>query len=133
MRLTKIEALRLTAELWGWLAEDGQRRKMDWPKWKQYPPPYNHCFLCEYAGQRQRNTDKQICYFCPLRGKWGAANLCSWEGSPYRTWEGAQYPGNCVWDGAQYPGNFERATQAAAQIAQLCQQELARLTKGKGR
>ena len=126
MRLTKIEALRLTAELWEWLAGNGRREKEAWPQWKLFPLPiHGFCFLCEYDSQRENR--ERYCYFCPLKGKWGTADygpgsICLAQGSPYR-----------VWEDAQCGGDFERAAEAAAQVAQLCQQELARLTKGKGR
>ena len=50
MRLTQKLALKITLELWTWLAETG-RKKGRWPGWKEYGGIrafYEGCAFCEY-------------------------------------------------------------------------------------
>lgn len=51
MKLTREEAIRLHRELWGWLAENPMKDKLDWPGWhEKFDNRKSDCFLCEYAG-----------------------------------------------------------------------------------
>lgn len=45
--LTEAVAIRITLELWEWLAETG-RRKGGWPGWKKYGRMLCGCPLCEF-------------------------------------------------------------------------------------
>ena len=71
--MTELEALKMTFDMWNWLAETGLG-KGDYPKWIElgiyYMPSW--CPLCEYYGFS--------CSGCPL----GNCN----DGSLYDIWEG---------------------------------------------
>ena len=56
MRLTKDEAVRLHREMWGWLTENPDKEKEDWPRWKwkwrnggEVEGVFALCFACEYS------------------------------------------------------------------------------------
>lgn len=67
MKLTKDEAVRLHRELWGWLAENPNRSKADWPRWECNGGDVEHlhseCFACEYVNGQ---VDPAMCGVCPL-------------------------------------------------------------------
>jgi hypothetical protein len=69
--LTAEKALRLTIDLWEWIAKTG-KLKESWPRWQTYKDVMNKCFLCEYdslEGQRQIGEayiEEGDCRFCPL-------------------------------------------------------------------
>lgn len=70
MNLTKEEAIRLHRELWGWLAENPEAEKEDWPGWKKDYGfdigEQDYCFCCAYVEQKNVVSP---CRYCPL--KWG--------------------------------------------------------------
>jgi len=78
MKITKVEALQRTIELWEWLAQTGNETKWDWPGWGKYQRVENNCFLCQFA---------ERCALCPLYRHWGRATLCTDNNSPYFLWE----------------------------------------------
>lgn len=55
--------------LWGWLAENPDKSKGDWPGWKMNGGSYENeellCFACAYTEDNKLGCDK-----CPLVG-WG--------------------------------------------------------------
>ena len=81
MKLTEIESVKKTIELWEWAAETG-KRKWDWPEWVwnggQYAEVANDCFLCKYV--KDQHAD---CWACPYCKKYGH---CMSKNSPYRRW-----------------------------------------------
>ena len=68
MKLTKKEAIKRHRELWGWLAENPMKDKLDWPGWERYDVALNDCFLCEYALKSQKNDSNGLsrCDYCPV-------------------------------------------------------------------
>ncbi len=60
MRLTKKKAFDISIELWQWLAEDGSRRKSQWPGWGKYGKNSWECALCLYYDTRGS------CKACPI-------------------------------------------------------------------
>lgn len=71
MKLTKKEAIKRHRELWGWLAENPMKDKLDWPGWERYDAALNGCFLCEYALKSKKNDSNRlnICDYCPVEFK----------------------------------------------------------------
>lgn len=61
MKLTKKEAIKRHRELWGWLAENPMKDKLDWPGWERYDAALNDCFLCEYTSNKFSK-----CEHCPV-------------------------------------------------------------------
>ena len=49
MKLTRDEAIRLHRELWDWLTRNPDKKKMDWPRWKNFGSMNGYCFFCEWA------------------------------------------------------------------------------------
>lgn len=53
VRLTKDEAVRLHREMWGWLTENPEKRKCDWPRWKacggDIRGVFELCFACQVS------------------------------------------------------------------------------------
>lgn len=68
MKLTKEEAIKNHRKMWGWLAENPMKDKLDWPGWKRYDVALNDCFLCEYAFESKKNdfNGLSICDYCPV-------------------------------------------------------------------
>jgi len=64
MKLTKKEAIKRHRELWGWLAENPMKDKLDWPGWERYDAALNDCFLCEYTSDKFSK-----CEHCPVEFK----------------------------------------------------------------
>lgn len=62
MRLTKKAALRITIELWTWLAETG-RLKREWPGWETYGYMWEYCPLCEFDSRHQV-SERPACVHC---------------------------------------------------------------------
>ena len=67
-------------KMWHWLAENPDKKKKDWPGWKDYnnDPPLDeiaYCFLCCYKFQT-----KGSCYDCPL--DWGITDMCMYVNDP---------------------------------------------------
>ena len=58
MELTKDEAIRLHRELWGWLAENPEKRKCDWPRWKACGGDIRGVFALCFACQVSSNCAK---------------------------------------------------------------------------
>ena len=85
MRLTKKKALDISIELWEWLAEDGSRRKSDWPGWGKYGGMRADCPLCEYTSRAEHRDQISLCrYTCLLKGcyslsygRWALAEIKS--------------------------------------------------------
>jgi hypothetical protein len=52
-------------KLWGWLADNPDKEKKDWPGWSfnggTYPFAYLGCFACEYM----RGMSNAQCWVCP--------------------------------------------------------------------
>lgn len=67
MKLTRDEAIRLHRELWDWLTRNPDKKKMDWPRWKNFGSMNGYCFFCEWAlyqGGTTRSADP-YCLNCP--------------------------------------------------------------------
>ena len=60
MKLTKKKAIKISRELWDWLAETGEESKADWHGWEKYGKMHDDCALCEYVRTREG------CISCPL-------------------------------------------------------------------
>jgi hypothetical protein len=76
MNNTRTRLRDLHRELWGWLADNPDKGKTDWPGWKrrsedpEIDEAYNHaicCFSCLCAG---REEGLRACRKCPC--DWGA-------------------------------------------------------------
>jgi len=69
MELTKDKAVRLHRELWGWLADNPNKQKWDWPEWKVMGGGMgfidNYCFCCAYAGDTL-DGERKNCKNCLL-------------------------------------------------------------------
>ena len=100
-----------TVELWDWIAREG-KPKCEWPNWSRYPAvsSESECFLCDYV-----ELHEETCDACPLFGKWDGKESCMDYGSPYNIWY--------RYKSKKHPN----ARKAAARIAELCRQELARI------
>lgn len=108
-RLTKKMALRLTAELWEWIGAEPRRIKREWPGWEeQEGGVFANCFLCHWLKAKLGRSCRKSCVL----------KSCLSGSSPYGEFEDALIAEN-------YPA----AQQAAALIAKLCRDELARLEK----
>lgn len=92
LRFNKKEAVRLHRELWRWLAENSDRTKSEWPGWKNFPRVKNHCFLCEYAQEKQAQAKEKstrlrhmfLCFWCPA--DWGV-DRCEDPHSCFANWK----------------------------------------------
>lgn len=82
MKLTRKKAIKLSIELWEWMAEKEERYKDDWPKWKEFGGMENNCPLCEYVGHE---GTKMNCPKCPLG--WGMYGCEEADHSMYREWK----------------------------------------------
>lgn len=104
MRLTKVKALELTAEMWDWLSENPDMHKADWIGWEKYHinrREISHsCFLCQHTSPSTpsksfpKMTDDVCKKKCPLYGKWveGDDNShCEDKESPYTLWQDEEY------------------------------------------
>ncbi len=86
--LTKVRALEITRDLFGWLAGAVVRDKEEWPGWSvnggNVDPCNSDCACCEYAA---RQSVKQVvdCSLCPLKEFWPDGNCCDPK-SPYILW-----------------------------------------------
>lgn len=92
MELTKEEAIRLHRELWGWLAENPNKNKFQWPGWENSEDDYTcdglyngeiipfYCFAC-YATVLQIGdyADDDSCAACVL--EWGSGVCDKWDDS----------------------------------------------------
>lgn len=90
MRLTRLQAIKITGELWKWLAETGGNDKLCWAGWWKYGDMNNYCPCCEFAIDEVKHCPK-----CPLLKLWGKikegflpceAN----EKSPWSRWKCAE-------------------------------------------
>lgn len=73
MKLTKKKAIKITIELWTWLATTGSGDKSSWPGWGKYDRMFCSCPLCEYGDQRRQARKRykefnplNICRACPF-------------------------------------------------------------------
>ena len=83
MKLTKLLALKICAELWERLARNTSEAKSNFPKWAKYGRMKNDCPCCEWMLQHNRRITGS-CPECPLHSLW--PNSCMWVGTPYRAW-----------------------------------------------
>ena len=76
MKLTKKKALQITADLFGWLEDNPEKKKCDWPGWKfnggNIPTMMDGCACCEYAGKISHDDEfaETNCKKCPLIKLW---------------------------------------------------------------
>jgi hypothetical protein len=87
MKLTLIQALEMTAEMWDWLAEHPRRPKSEWPGWKKVCEEFqSKCACCQYDLQFEGD-----CKACPLLSLWPSDGLspCADYGSPFNLWSQA--------------------------------------------
>ena len=101
--LTKVEALKKTAEMWKWLSEHPQKTKTDYFTHEAiFPRPTCLCYCCQYAKEKYaqehnlnvvpvHGMNREICEFCPI-SDWGGDKKdyncapCEEYGSPYQAW-----------------------------------------------
>lgn len=55
-------------KVWKWLADNPEKRKEDWPGWKNIRA-LNNCFACDYASKAQTNMET-MCQKCFLLPTW---------------------------------------------------------------
>jgi len=128
MRLTKVMALQLCEDLWGWLAVNPEKGKKDWPEWEwnggSIPKMTYDCPCCEYgaAGRTKKEVEgtgimRNECKRCPLTGFWPTGR-CLDECSPF-----------LIWDSTNPKSRFGRLirTGYATMIAGAARQERERL------
>lgn len=90
-RLTRTDAIKISKELWTWLAETGSNDKEDWLGWDKYGRMWAACALCEYANQRLGFKEGEACQYCPYYMKFGFCQADDVEAlSPYDRWEGEE-------------------------------------------
>jgi len=86
MELTKDEAIRLHREMWGWLAENPEKMKCDWPRWKENGGDIEYvcayCFACELSPGCDNCILVWPCGYCAnikssdgLYGRWYFADI----------------------------------------------------------
>lgn len=106
-RLTKRKALELSAELWGWLAENPDKGKHEWPRWQSNGGDVAWCIYgcpcCEYVLQKTmcapfwRGGDDgrydSCADYCPLTSLWPAG--CEGALLPYTKWRLGETPAEC--------------------------------------
>ena len=85
---TSEELHALHRELWGWLAETGERRKQNWTRWNELDDSLSVskgclCFACQEA--RERGATGECNFACPI--SWVVdQRSCLFIGSPYSRW-----------------------------------------------
>jgi hypothetical protein len=130
-----LTCLTLCWELWTWLAGDMGREKQDWPRWEElsstYPGitvPSAHCPCCYYAKHVYMCSKTELgdtfCSLCPLLPLWPQAGGNNWypclnQDNPY-----------CIWREDKQSSDYRRR-KAANQIADYCQNEIARISGGE--
>ena len=89
--LSKEDALRQTAQMWKWLAENSTMSKTDYFKENGIPHdmrPENYCYCCQYALEQYakpvEKMNEWICIYCPIPN-WGGTD-CEAFHSPYSDW-----------------------------------------------
>lgn len=103
MRLTKKKAIKITIELWTWLATTGSEDKGSWPGWRKYGRMFRSCPLCEYGNQRKQARKRykkfnplNVCRACPFFIQYGRCIKC--------------YGGTIMWAaGPSYYGKWNRS------------------------
>ena len=86
-RMSDKEVLDKTIEMWEELAEDGSRRKQDWPGWDgilDAGPVRYHCLLCD---KYRENCSEEPCAKCPYYQTFG--RKCFEGTEPFSKWEDA--------------------------------------------
>lgn len=78
MRITKKQAIKISIELWTWLAKTGTDNKGHWGGWDEYGLMRSDCSLCEYVA-----TKRGGCNSCPYYLKFG---MCTKDDTPYWQW-----------------------------------------------
>lgn len=72
-KLSLKESKKRCAELWGWIANNPEKEKNDWPKWKFNGGKYNKvacsCFACNYTISRAESYGID-CNYCFLLNLW---------------------------------------------------------------
>jgi len=80
---TRSHRIRLHRALWRWLAEDGNRRKKDYPNLTKYVDMRANCFLCGPVSA-ERGDPKYLCCALIWPGEHG---LCSSGNGLYSQWD----------------------------------------------
>ena len=62
------DAILNCKKVWEWLADNPEKRKEDWPGWKNITA-INYCFACDYA-RRAENDIEVMCQKCFLLPTW---------------------------------------------------------------
>ena len=83
--MKREEAVKLHKEMWGWLAENPDKDKPQWPRWVSNGGTVEDidydCFACE---DNSDYTGTYSCKNCMI--DWGYNN-CKSIGSPYELWD----------------------------------------------
>lgn len=88
--LSKEQAIKKHRELWRWIAKQTKKQqrivtKDEYFKAKRIKEkniPYNHCYCCEYALDKNDQVERHMCKYCPL--DWGQNQYCG--DSYYADW-----------------------------------------------
>ncbi len=117
-QLTLTEALQECSKMWHWLAENPSKEKLDYYRdalTKLNDIPLQECNACEYTQQQKALATGRglsaYCDYCPIFYLW--PNKCTHKVAAFDVW--------C------HSSNQVEVTNAAKQIAEFCDQELARI------
>jgi len=102
MDLTYPKALKLSLDLWTWLAESGAASKREWPGWMfnggTVMSMEHDCPCCELVRGSRGRAEKMTCLACPAWRVWPypmtytAPCPCQHEKSLYTVWRQAETP-----------------------------------------
>ena len=81
--LERETALRLTLEMWKWMAKTGEHKTDYFIHKRSKTIPLMECFLCEYSVQQVGGRIPLICSYCPYLQKHGH---CQRYNSNYNKW-----------------------------------------------
>lgn len=82
--MTEKECLEKMVDIWGYLADNPSKKKVEAYNELGLVGDMNRCPCCEYAYQQCGNCYK-MCVLCPLKDFW-PNGLCTSVGSPYMEW-----------------------------------------------
>lgn len=94
MKLTEKKAIKISIELWEWLAETG-KHKHEWQGWEKYGRMSNNCPLCQY--RQVKGGEYSIdCSVCPYYQTFGRCYTREGDDTQcatlYEKWDSSESP-----------------------------------------
>jgi hypothetical protein len=86
-KLSFKQAEKLHKELWGWLAENPDRTKCNWPEYDKISHFINECSACEFVFKGDLD---EMCRSCRIQ--WPDKKDCYHDSSLFHKWEDAETP-----------------------------------------